>query len=89
MDDVLDILQGAQVYSNLDLTDGLFHVDVDEESIKYLSFIVPDGQYECLKAPFGFANSPSVFQRFINTIFKKLMYQRIVAIYLDDLAIPG
>lgn len=89
MDDVIDVLQGGIVFTNLDLVDGFFHVDVDEDCVKYLSFIVPDGQYECLKAPFGFANSPAVFQRFINTIFKGLMHQRIVAIYLDDLSIPG
>lgn len=89
MDDVIDVLQEATVYSTLDLVDGFFHVDVDEDSIKYLSFIVPDGQYECLKAPFGFANSPAVFQRFINTIFKTLMYQKIVAVYLDDVSVPG
>lgn len=89
MDDVIDVLQDGAVFTNLDLVDGFFHIDVDEDSVKYLSFIVPDGQYECLKAPFGFANSPAVFQRFINTVFKTLMYQRIVAIYLDDLSIPG
>lgn len=42
-------------YTTLDLIDGFFHVNVGENSVKYLSFIVPDGQYECLKAPFGFA----------------------------------
>lgn len=89
MDDVIDVLQDGAVFTNLDLVDGFFHIDVDEDSIKYLSFIVPDGQYECLKAPFGFANSPAVFQRFINSVFKALMYQRVVAIYLDDLSVPG
>lgn len=89
MDEVLDILQGARVYSNLDLTDGFFHVDVNHECVKFLSFIIPDGQYECLKAPFGFANSPAVFQRFVNTIFKDLVYKKLVAVYLDDLAVPG
>lgn len=88
MDEVIDILQGAVVYSSLDLTDGFFHIDVAEDSVKYLSFIVPDGQYECLKAPFGFTNSPAIFQRFINTVFKALMYQKVVAVYLDDLAVP-
>lgn len=89
MDDVIDILHDGSVFSNLDLVDGFFHVDVDEDSVKYLSFIVPDGHYEFLKAPFGFANSPAVFQRLINTVFKALMHQRIVAVYLDDLSVAG
>lgn len=89
MEDVMDILQTARVFSTLDLRDGFFHVDVHEDSVKYLSFIVPDGQYEFLKAPFGFTNSPPMFQRLINTIFRQLMQEKIVATYLDDLPVPG
>lgn len=89
MEDVVDVLQGAVVYTTIDLRDGFFHVDVTEESVKFLSFIVPDGQYEFLKAPFGFTNSPSMFQRFINTVFRQLMNEKIMATYLDDLATPG
>lgn len=89
MEDVMDILQDARTFSTLDLRDGFFHVDVHEDSVKYLSFIVPDGQYEFLKAPFGFTNSPPMFQRLINTIFRKSILEKIVAPYMDDLPIPG
>lgn len=89
MEDVMDILQTARRFSTLDLRDGFFHVDVHEDSVKYLSFIVPDGQYEFLKAPFGFTNSQPMFQRLINIIFRKLIQEKIVATYLDDLPIPG
>lgn len=60
---------------------------VDEASIKYTSFIVPDGQYEFLRVPFGLCNSPSVFQRFINAVFRDLIREKIVLIYMDDLII--
>ncbi|GFV58707.1 retrovirus-related Pol polyprotein from transposon 412 [Trichonephila clavipes] len=46
IEDVLDTLQGAKVYSTLDLRNGFLHVDVDEDCRKYVSFIVPDGQFE-------------------------------------------
>ncbi|GFV69699.1 retrovirus-related Pol polyprotein from transposon 412 [Trichonephila clavipes] len=42
IEDVLDTLQEAKVYSTLDLRNGFFHVDVDEDRRKYTSFIVPD-----------------------------------------------
>lgn len=71
----------------LDLKNGFFHVRMDEASIKYTSFIVPDGQYEFLRAPFGLCNSPSVFQRFINAAFRNLTREGIVLIYLDDLIV--
>ncbi|GFX22303.1 retrovirus-related Pol polyprotein from transposon 412 [Trichonephila clavipes] len=53
IEDVLDTLQEAKVYSTLDLHNGFFHVDVDEDCRKYTSFIVPDGQFEFNKVPFG------------------------------------
>jgi len=56
-------------FSMLDLKDGFFYVPISEESRKYTAFIVPDGQYEFLRAPFGLCNSPAVFQRYINAIF--------------------
>ncbi|GFW78635.1 retrovirus-related Pol polyprotein from transposon 17.6 [Trichonephila clavipes] len=78
-----------QVYSTLDLHNGFFHVDVDEDCRKYTSFIVPDGQFECNKVPFGLSTSPGVFQRYVSSIFRDLTRKGIVISYLDDLVIPA
>lgn len=78
IEDQLDRLQGARIFSTIDLRNGFFHVRMDEASVKYTSFIVPDGQYEFLRIPFGLCNSPSVFQRFINAIFRDLVKQKIL-----------
>ncbi|GFX05763.1 retrovirus-related Pol polyprotein from transposon gypsy [Trichonephila clavipes] len=67
IEDVLDTLQEAKVYSTLDLRNGFFHVDVDEDCRKYTSFIVPDGQFEFNKVPFGLSTSPGVFQRYVSS----------------------
>lgn len=50
---------------------------------------MPDGQYEFLYAPFGLCNSPAVFQKFINQIFKDLIRNGIVLTYVDDVIIPS
>ncbi|GFS49854.1 enzymatic polyprotein, partial [Trichonephila inaurata madagascariensis] len=86
---VLDTLQEAKVYSTLDLRNGFFHVDVDEDCRKYTSFIVPDGQFEFNKVPFGLSTSPGVFQRYVSSIFRDLTRKGIVISYLDDLVIPA
>ncbi|GFT12001.1 retrovirus-related Pol polyprotein from transposon 17.6 [Trichonephila clavipes] len=86
---VLDTLQEAIVYSTLDLRNGFFHVDVDEDCRKYTSFIVPDGQFEFNKVPFGLSTSPGVFQRYVSSIFRDLTRKGIVISYLDDLVIPA
>ncbi|GFW30791.1 retrovirus-related Pol polyprotein from transposon 297 [Trichonephila clavipes] len=85
----LDTLQEAKVHSTLDLRNGFFHVDVDEDCRKYTSFIVPDGQFEFNKVPFGLSTSPGVFQRYVSSIFRDLTRKGIVISYLDDLVIPA
>ncbi|GFX21094.1 retrovirus-related Pol polyprotein from transposon 17.6 [Trichonephila clavipes] len=84
-----DTLQESKVYSTLDLRNGFFHVDVDEDCRKYTSFIVPDRQFEFNKVPFGLSTSPGVFQRYISSIFRDLTRKGIVISYLDDLVIPA
>jgi len=89
IEDVLDKLQDAKVYSTLDLKNGFFHVDVNEDCKHFTSFVVPDGQFEFNKVPFGLSTSPSVFQRYVYSIFRELMRKGIVIIYMDDLIIPA
>lgn len=89
IEDQLDSLQEAKLFSTLDLKNGFFHVSIDEQSRKYTAFIVPDGYYECLRVPFGLCNSPASFQRFINIVFKDLIREKVVLTYLDDLIIPS
>ncbi|GFV96508.1 retrovirus-related Pol polyprotein from transposon 17.6 [Trichonephila clavipes] len=89
IEDVLDRLQGAKVYTTLDLKNGFFHVDVNEDCKHLTSFVVPDGQFEFNKVPFCLSTSPSVFQRYVYSIFRELMQKSIVIIYMDDLVIPA
>ena len=48
-----------------------------------------EGQYEFLKCPFGLTNSPSIFQRYIYNVFRNLLKDNTVVIYMDDLIIPS
>jgi len=87
IEEQLDKLQGSKIFRTIDLKDGFFHVPIEKKSCKYTAFIVPDGHYEFLRTPFGLCNSPAVFQRFINVVFRELIAKRIVLTYLDDLII--
>lgn len=89
MEDVLDQLQDARVFSTLDMKNGFFHVDVEEASRKYTAFVTSNGHYRFRKVPFGLCNSPAVFQRFVNEIFKDLTVKGIALPYVDDLIIPA
>ncbi|GBM77993.1 Retrovirus-related Pol polyprotein from transposon 297 [Araneus ventricosus] len=87
IEDILDRLQVSLVFSTIDLKNAFFHVDVNKDSRKYTSFVTHEGQYQFLKVPFGLCNSPAVFQRYINTIFRPLINDGIVLPYLDDIII--
>lgn len=89
IDDVIDKLHSAEVFTTLDLKNVFFHVDVKENSRKYTAFVTHEGQYEFLKCPFGLTNSPSVFQRYIYNVFRQLLKYNTVVIYMDDLIIPS
>jgi len=52
-------------------------------SQKLTTFIVPDGHYEFLRVPFGLCNSPVVFQRFINSVFRDLIQDKVVLTYME------
>lgn len=89
IDDCIDDLATARVFSVLDLKNGFFHVPITEDSQQYTSFVTHDGQFEFVKTLFGLCNSPSIFLRFVDDVFRDLIKRGIVRTYVDDLIIPG
>lgn len=87
IDDCIDYLANKKIFSLLDLKSGFHQVKVNEDSIKFTSFVTPDGQWEYTKMPFGLKNAPSVFQRYINKIFRDFIDKGLIMIYLDDILI--
>lgn len=67
----------------------MFVVPVDNESVKYTAFVTPTGHYEFLKAPFGLCNSPAVFVKFVNNIFRDLIAEGVIMVFMDDIVIPA
>ena len=89
IEDVLEWVKDHEVFTTLDLKNGFFHVDIHEESVRYTSFVVPDGQYEFTKVPFGLSNSPSVFTRYVNSIFHELKREGMLQTCMDDIIITA
>lgn len=48
IEDCLEYLEGKSWFTIMDLKSGFYHVRLEEESVKYTSFVVPNGQYEFL-----------------------------------------
>ena len=57
--DSIDALGGAEVFSTLDMTKGYWQVEVDPKDREKTAFSVPWSHYECNRMSFGLTNSPS------------------------------
>ena len=87
IEDSLDSLNGAVIFTSLDLKSGYWQVELDEESIPYTAFTVgPLGFYECLRMPFGLTNAPATFQRLMESCLGDLHLNWCI-IYLDDIIV--
>lgn len=85
IEDCIELLHGRKYFNIPDLESGYHQVKMSARSVRYTSFVTPNNQYEYLKVPFGLKNAPAVFQRFINAIFKDLLEQGLIVIYMDDI----
>lgn len=86
--DLLAHLVNAKYYCALDCTEGFWQIPVARDDRPKTAFITPQGLYQFKRCPFGFTNSPAIFQRTMNEIFKDGLYTRCV-IYIDDILIFG
>ncbi|GFV84976.1 retrovirus-related Pol polyprotein from transposon 297 [Trichonephila clavipes] len=89
IDDILDCLQNAKIFTTLDLKNGFSHFAVNERSRKFTSFVTHNGQYQFRRMPFGLSTCPFTFIWYINAIFRHLISKSIVLPYKDDVVIPA
>lgn len=82
----LEQLRQAKYYTKLDLRNAYNLIRIREGDEWKTAFSTTSGHYEYLVMPFGLANSPSIFQSFMNDMFRDML-NRGVIVYIDDILV--
>jgi len=86
IDDLMDQLVGAEVFSKIELRSRYHHIRVKAEDVSKTAFMTRYGHYEYSVMPFGVTNAPSVFMEYMNRIFHPYLDQFVV-VFIDDILV--
>ncbi|KAL1129655.1 hypothetical protein AAG570_012600 [Ranatra chinensis] len=86
LEDMLDRINGASVFSILDLKAGYHQIRMHEADCEKTAFQFERGNYEFTRMPFGLKNAPTTFQRLMDEFLEDLD-EGAIQVYMDDIIV--
>ena len=83
IDDTLDQLEGASIFSSLDMASGFWQVPLIDTAKEKTAFVCREGLFEFETMPFGLCNATSTFQRLMDVVLGNLRWE-CALVYVDD-----
>ena len=84
IEEVVQNMPGAKVFSKLDATSGYWQFKLDEESSKLCTFNTPFGRYRFLRVPFGIVSASEIFQRVMSQMVEDIDGSEAI---MDDIVV--
>ena len=87
--EVIDKLKEAKYFNKLDLIWRYNNIQIKEGDEWKAAFLTNKGLFKPQVMYFRLCNSPGTFQRMMNSIFRELLHEGVLANYMNDFVIPA